>query len=70
MTEQPTAGATLDGEHDHYWDLRPIVNDDLAAFVRDEDRHRSMTVVREPGDPRHRRGDPPVDGPAPRRHRR
>jgi hypothetical protein len=50
MTEQPTAGATLDGEHDHYWDLRPIVNDDLAAFVRDEDRHRSMTVVREPGD--------------------
>lgn len=38
-----------DGE-DFYGDLRPILADDLAAFVRIEDRHKSLTVVREEGD--------------------
>jgi hypothetical protein len=37
--------------NDHFGDLRPILADDLAAFVREDDRDRSLTVVREPGDP-------------------
>lgn len=40
----------LDLDDDHYGDLRPILADDLAAFVRADDRHRSLTVVREVGE--------------------
>lgn len=38
------------GDEDFYGDLRPILDDDMAAFVRDDDPHRSLTVVREAGD--------------------
>jgi hypothetical protein len=38
------------GVDDFFGDLRPILDDDLDRFVRAEDRHRSLTVVREAGD--------------------
>lgn len=41
---------TADVDTDHFGDLRPILADDLAAFVRARDRHRSLTVVRDVGD--------------------
>ena len=35
-------------EDDHFGDLRPILDDDLARFVGERDRHRSLTVVTDP----------------------
>lgn len=37
---------------DTHWfgDLRPILDDDLARFVAEQDRHRSLTVVADPRD--------------------
>jgi hypothetical protein len=43
-------GTSSPPDQDFYDDMRPILEDDLAAFVREEDRHRSLTVVREAGD--------------------
>lgn len=37
-------------QNDFYGDMRPLVESDLDAFVRETDRHRSLTVVREDGD--------------------
>jgi putative DNA primase/helicase len=51
MTSPPPIAATLnDDEDDFFGDLRPILDDDLDSFVREQDRHRSLTVVREEGD--------------------
>ena len=41
---------TLAEDDDHFGDLRPILDGDLASFVAEQDRHRSLTVVREAGD--------------------
>lgn len=37
-------------DNDWYGDLRPILDDDLARFVAEKDRYRSLTVVNDPRD--------------------